>query len=314
MRRAFGLTTGALSFLYLIFVLNPIQMASVLLYPISRPAFRSVNRWCARSIWGLWVLQAEVQNGIQIRITGDVLPKRENALLLSNHQSMADVMVLLCLAWRCGRLGDMKWFVKEVIKYFPGFGWGMKFLDCIFVKRDWAQDRAGIAKLFDKYKTQNIPIFLVSFLEGTRLTPAKLAAAQKFAEARGHYSPRHTLIPRTKGFLATMTGLRTHLDAVYDITIGYPGRVPTLVNCYEAKVERVEVHVRRFPIDTLPQTEEALIQWVFDRYREKDELLAQFEREQRFPGNVMPGRVRVFDWFLPEGRREATQVPSEEAR
>src|SRR5438046_5871344 len=112
LRRGFGLLTGALSFCYLIFVLNPIQMASVLLYPFSRSACRAVNRWCARSIWGWWVLMGELQNRIALRFTGDAVPPRENALVLSNHQTMADVMVLMCLAWRCGRLGDMKWFVK----------------------------------------------------------------------------------------------------------------------------------------------------------------------------------------------------------
>ena len=44
-----------------------------------------------------------------------------------------------------------------------------------------------------------------------------------------------------------MHGLRDHLDAVYDVTIGYPEFTPTLVNCFEAKVRRIEVHVKRYP-------------------------------------------------------------------
>lgn len=301
--RIYGLITGALSFVYLIFVLNPIQMASVLVYPFSRSAFRSINRWCARSIWGLWVLMGEAQNKIEVRFTGDRLPPRENVLVLPNHQSMADVMVVLCLAWRCGRLGDTKWFVKDVIKYFPGFGWGMHFLDCIFVKRDWAQDKDGIHRLFDKYKAENIPVFLVSFLEGTRLTPRKLEAAQRFAAERGRPVPKRTLVPRTKGFVATMEGLESHLDAVYDVTIAYPDFTPTLVNCFERKVRRIEVHVKRYAIGELPKDEEARSAWVFDRYREKDERLERFAREQRFPGPEWPDRVRLADYVRPESRR-----------
>src|SRR5262245_18991270 len=121
MRRAFeyctGVAAGALSFLYLILVLNTIQMVSVVVYPFSRRLFRAVNRWCARSIWGLWVIMAERQNRIQVRITGDPIPRRENALVLPNHQSMADVMLMMCFAWRCGRLGDMKFFVKDIVKW-----------------------------------------------------------------------------------------------------------------------------------------------------------------------------------------------------
>lgn len=46
-------------------------------------------------------------------------------------------------------LGDMKWMVKDIIKYVPGVGWGMLFLDCIFVKRDWTTDKESIRKTFD---------------------------------------------------------------------------------------------------------------------------------------------------------------------
>ena len=299
---AWGVLTGVLSFGYLIFVLNTIQMLSLLIYPFSRQAFREVNRWCARSIWGLWVIMAEVQNGTDMRFTGEPLTPRENMLVLPNHQSMADVLALLCFAWRCGRVGDMKWFVKDAIKHFPGFGWGMRFLDCVFVKRDWAQDQAEIRRLFDKYRQNRIPMCLVSFLEGTRLTPEKYASARAFAAERGLYLPERTLIPRTKGFVATIAGLRDHLDAVYDLTIAYPGRTPSLVNCFEARVPRIDVHVRRYPMASLPEDEAALTEWAIARFREKDELLAAFARDGRFPGPKVAGRVRVIDWFLPEAR------------
>jgi 1-acyl-sn-glycerol-3-phosphate acyltransferase len=295
-----GVGAGALSFLYLIFVLNSIQMASVVIYPFSKRVFRGVNRWCARSIWGWWVLMAERQNRIQVRITGDEIPRRENALLLPNHQSMADVMLLMCFAWRCKRLGDMKFFVKDVVKWFPGFGWGMKFLDCVFVKRDWAKDKGGIERLFEKYKREDIPIFLVSFLEGTRRTDEKHARAKQFATERGLYCPEHTLIPRTKGFVATMIGLRDHLDAVYDLTIGYPDGVPSLVNCFEARVKRVEVHVRRHAVADIPTDEAELERWVYERFREKDALLAKLAAEERFPGQPIGDSVRLMDWFRAE--------------
>ncbi|MCK6544793.1 lysophospholipid acyltransferase family protein [Myxococcota bacterium] len=301
-RRVLGLVVGAISFLYLVFVLNTIQTLSILLKPFSRRAFRAVNRWCARSIWGFWVLQAELLNGIEVRFTGERVPARENGLILANHQSMADVLSLLCFAWRCQRIGDMKWFVKDVLKYFPGVGWGMLFLDCVFVKRDWARDRDGIHRLFDKYKREQIPLFLISFLEGTRLTPKKLAASQQHAREKGLPVPEHTLIPRTRGFVATMLGLRDHLDAVYDVTIGYPGRVPGLVDCFGARVSRIELHVRRFAIDTLPTDEEALADWAMARFREKDALMKEFTETGRFPGTPWPDRVRVVDWLLPEGR------------
>ena len=62
---------------------------------------------------------------------------------------MADITFLMDFAYRKGRLGDMKWMVKDIIKYVPGVGWGMLFLDCIFVKRDWTTDKESIRKTFD---------------------------------------------------------------------------------------------------------------------------------------------------------------------
>ncbi len=330
-----GVVTGVLSFAYLIFVLNVIQMLSLLLLPFSRAAVREINRWCSRSIWGLWVIMAEVQNGTKLRFTGDAIVPRENMLVLPNHQTMADVLALLCFAWRAGRVGDLKWFVKDIIKWFPGFGWGMWLIDCVFVKRDWAQDKAHIHRLFDKYRQNHIPLCLVTFLEGTRRTDAKHAAARAYAAERGLYVPEHTLVPRTKGFLATVEGLRDHLDAVYDVTIAYPDpvgpasrvpdiggggasvpasrssqRVPSLVNCYEARAPRIDIHVRRFAIGSLPSDEAALTEWALARFREKDDLLAAWHRDGRFPGAEHDAPVRVMDWFLPETSRRSARLES----
>jgi 1-acyl-sn-glycerol-3-phosphate acyltransferase len=300
MRRWFNLGLGALSFLYLIFVLNPIQMASLLVYPLSPRLARRANRWCARSIWGLWVLMAETYLGIEVVLRGEPLPRRENALVIPNHQSMADVLLLLCVAWRCGRLGDMKWFVKDVVKYVPGPGWGMWLLDCIFLKRDWMRDKQGILRLFSKYKKHQIPIFLVSFLEGTRRTPDKLADSQAYAKDKGLEVPTHTLIPRTKGFVATMLGLRDHLDAVYDVTLGYPDFTPSLAQAFAGEVRRVEILVQRYPVAELPTEDDALTDWVFERFREKDRRMAEFEIAQRFEGSTWGDKPTVAEWLRSE--------------
>ena len=307
-----GLAAGAASFGMLIGVLNPIQMLSVGLWPFSPQAFRAVNRWCARTIWGAWVVMGERHNGIEFRLTGDAPRKAENAILIPNHQSMADVMVLLMLGWRSARLGDMKWFVKDPVKYVPGPGWGMRFLDCIFVKRDWSRDEAGIEAKFGRFRREQIPIFLVSFLEGTRKTPRKLERARAFAEARGMPVPKNTLIPRTKGFVATMKGLRDHVDSVLDVTIAYPDGVPSLSDCFARRVARVDVHLRRFAVEDLPTDEAQLGAWALQVFREKDAMLAQHRQDGAFPGDCLTGPVRAGDWFRPELQR-ACPRPSEPA-
>ncbi len=291
-----------LSFAYLVFVLNPIQMLSILIYPISPKACLRINRWCARSIWGWWVLLAEVQNNIEVRITGDRVPMRENAFVTANHQSIADIMVLFCFSWRCGRVGDIKWFVKDVLKWLPGPGWGMYMLNCVFLKRNWARDKADVMALFSRFKQRNIPVFLVSFLEGTRITSEKLKAAQAFASERGMFVPQRTLVPRTKGFVATLHGLGDHLDAVYDLTLGYPDGVPSLGDCFLRKVRRVDIHVKRYPISDFQGSDADLNAWVFERYREKDQLMVDHAAGKPFPGEVTYGPVNPWDYFKSESK------------
>jgi len=289
------------SFVYVTFVLNPIQMLSILLYPVSKSACWRINRWCARSLWGWWSIMAEKQNDIGVRVSGDALPYRENAFVITNHQSIADIMVSILLAWRCGRVGDMKFFVKDILKWLPGPGWGMYMLNCIFLKRNWANDKKDVLALFDKFKRNDIPMFLVSYVEGTRITPEKLARSQAFAEKRGLYVPQATMVPRTKGFCATIQGLGNHLDAVYDVTIGYQGdTIPSMLDCFLRKVKHVDIHVKRFAIADLPQTDEDLSAWLIQRYVEKDQMMVQYQDTGQFPGEEHFGPINAWHYLRAE--------------
>ena len=56
------------------------------------------------------------------------------------------------------------------------------------------------------------------------------------------------------------------------------------------KVPKVDVHVRRYPVGDLPiGDDDALNQWVFDRYEEKDKLLIGFEETNSFPRRAHDG-------------------------
>ena len=203
--------------------------------------------------------------------------------MVSNHQQMPDITTLMSLARSRGRLGDLKFFVKHALKWVPGVGWGMQFINCPFLRRDWTADRERINATFDTLVRERIPMWLVSFVEGTRSTEAKIRASAEWAVERGVASTRHVLIPRTKGFVASVEGLGEHLNAVYDLTIGYVGGVPTLWQHITGRVKEIHVHVRRFPIEDLPKIEGELKQWLLDRFYEKDELLEVYYATGAFP-------------------------------
>jgi 1-acyl-sn-glycerol-3-phosphate acyltransferase len=267
---------------------NFLQMASVLLLPFSRAAVRRANRWLADTWWGWCVSAAERLYGVEILITGDDVPMRENAILVVNHQQMPDIPTLMKFARTKDRLGDMKYFIKKEFKWLPGMGWGLQMLDALFVQRNWSSDRERIHRTFARLVESRVPLYLVSFVEGTRLTAAKLAAAQDYARTNGLHVPRHTLVPRTKGFVASVLGLGTHLDAVYDLTIGYEDGVPSLWQYLQGLVHRIHLHVRRIPASELPEPPDELRQWLLARWEEKDELLESFYKTGRFPATTDP--------------------------
>jgi 1-acyl-sn-glycerol-3-phosphate acyltransferase len=262
--------------------LNMAQTLSTVMIPFSKKTFRSFNRWAANTWWGWCVQVAEKMYGTKIEVSGDQVPEAENAIVIANHQQMPDITFLMFFARDKKRLGDLKWFVKDIIKYVPGVGWGMVFLDCVFVKRNWAQDQDSIENTFSKFLKEDIPIWLISFVEGTRFTPKKLKKSQKFAEKRGIEFPKHVLLPRTKGFVASVVGLRNHIDAVYDVTIGYEKGVPTLWQYIKGLSRKAHLNVQRFPIEDLPKSEDALSDWLTNRYREKDRLLERFYQQGSF--------------------------------
>ncbi len=122
----------------------------------------------------------------------------------------------------------------------------MLFLDCIFVKRNWTSDRNYIQAIFDKFLKYKIPIWIISFVEGTRMRPKKLERNNAYAEKMIWYPRNMYCFLEQRGFVATVQALQTHLDAVYDVTIGYVDGIPSLWQLYRGFAKKIHLHVRRF--------------------------------------------------------------------
>lgn len=283
MMSAFGLS--------MLIAVNLVQTLSLLIQPFSGRAFRKINRSCANAWWGMCVSGAQRLNGAKVLVTGADIPAREDAIVVSNHQQMPDITTIMAFAKSKDRLGDLKFFVKDILKWVPGVGWGMLFLDCLFVKRNWSSDSDHILRTFSTLVDNKVPVWLVSFVEGTRARLHKIEASREFALSRGLEPLEHVLLPRTKGFAATVQGLREHVSAVYDLTIGYEEGVPSLWQYIKGSAHRIHLHVRRFPVEELPTLEEDVRQWLLDRWAEKDRLLEHFYAQGAFPAEPLPQEI-----------------------
>jgi 1-acyl-sn-glycerol-3-phosphate acyltransferase len=264
-------------------LINVIQILSIPCLLFSKKFSRKIHRTLAFSWWGSAVLLMEKYKRVELVFTGEKVPLKENVVVIANHQSMADVAPLLALAYRKKRLPHLKWFAKDILKYVPGMGWGIYLAGNFFVKRDWLRDQEKIDKVFERVLRDREPMWLISFLEGTRITAEKLKKSQTFSKERGRPVLEHLLAPRTKGFEAVIRSLRAHLDAVYDVTIAFPQGTPTLITLFSGYIHRIDIHVRRFPIQSLPFSEQELAEWVWRVFAEKDELLKHFVKYGFFP-------------------------------
>lgn len=257
---------------------NVFQSASLVFRPFSMALFRRSVYGLAASWWSLFVWTLEKANGYRLLWTGEMPPPSERCMLMGNHQTMVDVPILLALAKRRGGLSGFKCFAKKSLKYFPGIGWGMWWLDFPFVRRNWEKDKAHVTEVFRTLRSLKGTLWFMSFIEGTRRTPEKLAQSQEYARKLGQAPMQHVLWPRTRGFVAAIGAMRDQLDAVYDITIAYPGGAPSLWEVASHRQRSAHVHVKRFPMAEVPKDETALAAWLVERFRVKDAMLARFEK------------------------------------
>jgi len=258
-----------------ILVLNALQMLTIVIRPFSMRAFRACNRALAASWWGMAVV-AWKAIGVEVVYSGDAIPHKENAVVFSNHQCMPDILIQLDFARRQGMLEHLKWMAKAPLRKLPGIGWGLSFLDTVFLRRTWADDAENIRATFARITENRLPFWLMIFPEGTRLTPQKLKRSQNYASKKGFPMFQHVMLPRTRGFVAAVQGLGSQADAVYDLTLAFEGEAPSVWRFFRGDCRRIHLHAERFPVDGLPASENALETWLQERFSAKEARLARF--------------------------------------
>jgi 1-acyl-sn-glycerol-3-phosphate acyltransferase len=192
-------------------------------------------------------------------------------LVVCNHQSWVDILVLQrCLQ---GRAPFLKFFIKRELIWVPLVGLVWWALDFPFLRRkggaSGAQDLATARAACARFRA--LPTSVMSFVEGTRFTPAK-------HEAQG--SPyRHLLKPKAGGMMTALDVLGDRLDAVLDVTIFYPGRVPSFVDVLCGRVPEVRVHIDRQPVpatgDGQPLAVTGVQAWLAELWQAKDARFKQ---------------------------------------
>ncbi len=285
---------GSLAFL--IYVINTLALALPLiafslfkfLLPF-RVAVVFIDR-CLIGIATLWIKINSLNTRLFCQIQWDVrgLEKfnhRDWYLVVSNHQSWVDILVLQTLLNR--KIPMLKFFLKKELIWVPVLGVAWWALDFPFMKRYSksflvkhphlkGKDLESTRKACEKFK--HTPVSVMNFVEGTRLTPEKKAAQDSPFD--------YLLSPRAGGIAFVLGSMGDYLHKIVDTTIVYPEKTPSFWEFISGQTRRVIVDFQLIDIDdTLkgdyfndPEFKGYFCDWINQLWQEKDERIRQLRK------------------------------------
>ena len=210
----------------------------------------------------------------------DNLERNEWYMVLANHQSWVDIMVVQRIL--SGKVPFVKFFLKRELLYVPFFGLAWWALDYPFMVRYnkkflrknphlKGKDVETTKKACEKFRYK--PVSVLNFAEGTRFTTDK--------HQRQQSGYQHLLKPKAGGTAFVLGAMSESLHKVIDITIFYPDGIPSFWQFLSGQVRKVVVRVKVEDItedmlgdynnDTEYRTR--IQKHINQRWQQKDELM-----------------------------------------
>jgi len=168
-------------------------------------------------------------------------------LVVANHQSWVDILVLQKIFHR--KIPFLKFFLKKELIWVPvmGLAWWaldfpfMKRYSTAFLKRNphlRGKDIEITKKACRKFET--IPVSIMNFIEGTRLTRAK-------HDRQG--SPYQNLLrPKSGGIAFVLAAMGNQISGIVDVTIVYPQGAGSFWDLICGRIPDIRVQVKLIPI------------------------------------------------------------------
>ena len=219
---------------------------------------------------------------LRVDVSGvDGLSPRDWYLVVSNHRSWVDILVLQFVFNK--RIPFLKFFLKRELIWVPFLGIAWWALDFPFMRRhsaahlakhpeDRGKDLESTRKACEKFA--EMPTSVMNFVEGTRWTPAKHQASGS------RY--RNLLPPRPGGTSFVLSAMGGTLHSMLDVTLAYTRPTPTLWDLCCGRLGPVRVEVRQRPIAAWlaagdyagdEDYRQRFKQWLDGLWTEKDALL-----------------------------------------
>jgi 1-acyl-sn-glycerol-3-phosphate acyltransferase len=222
--------------------------AAVPLESWMRRCSRILNAIAENWIWVNNQNQNLMAGNTQWEVQGiETLERFEWYLVLANHQSWVDILVLQRIFNR--KIPFLKFFIKKELLWFPVLGQAWWAMDFPFVKRYTKSDLQKKPHLKGKdieitrnacKKFKKMPVSIMNFVEGTRFTN------EKHRRQKSPYS--HLLKPKAGGIAFVLGSLEEQIHRVLDVTIVYPDGVTNFWALLCGKIRKINVRVRSLPV------------------------------------------------------------------
>ncbi|MBF0200632.1 MAG: acyltransferase [Desulfamplus sp.] len=230
----------------------------------------------------IWVyinsLNCDLFNRIEWHVHGlEKLELDEWYLVLSNHQSWVDILVLQKTF--LGKIPMLKFFLKKELIWVPMLGLAWWALDFPFMQRYSrefiqknphlkGQDMETTRKACEKFR--RLPVSVMNFVEGTRFSSSK--------HARQNSPHVHLLKPRAGGVAFVLGAMGDSIRKIVNVTIVYPDGADTFWGFISGRIRRIVVDVEVIPItDNIkgdyfndPLFKENFCNWLNILWQEKD--------------------------------------------
>lgn len=287
-----GAATITLMGLNVAFCVVPLMLVALLKLLVPVAAWRKWTNRVLTAIAESWIVGNDaifrVMRSMPLTVAGlEGLEMREWYLVMSNHRSWVDILVLQSIFNR--RIPFLKFFLKRELIWVPLLGLAWWALDFPFMRRYSSEFLARYPHLRGKdleatrracERFRRMPTSVMNFVEGTRFTDAKRAASD---------SPyRELLPPRAGGISFVLSAMGGILHSMLDVTIAYRARTPSLWDFCCGRLAQVVVDVRKRAIegwmaegDYMNDSEfrEKFQAWLAGIWAEKDRLLLRIGSE-----------------------------------
>ena len=277
LRGAFSLFLFALNTIFWTFPLLFVHLVKIIV-----PNRSWIRFWSGlqNDIGTLWISL----NNLNLRVTNPVrwdvqlpdgLTRSEWYMVVANHQSWVDILVLQKVF--NGRIPFQKFFLKKELFWVPFLGVAWWSLDFPFLERSStpAKDMETIRGAAEKFKIA--PVSIMNFVEGTRFRPEK--------REKQNSPYQHLLKPKAGGLTFLLTAMGGQIPWILDVSIAYPGGIPSYWSFLCGEVEEIRVRVRKVPVDeellgdfTKDKVfRRAFMNWLNGIWQEKDRLVGDLK-------------------------------------